>query len=247
MKVFLSYASEDREGADLVARWLDDKGVAFFDFRTPDRNGGRFATSRPEAMAAADFMLVLLSPALLNSKWCRQDLELGLDQLCTRSDPDGAFIHVLQVADVPSEYDGELLNYDWIDFTSPRRAESALRELSYRLRIASRPAAKGNDGQDAIIKRGIPTPQPEPALLSDEYTIMTDDKTDDKHKKVMVIYGHDTEANKALFDCLRAMSLQPQEWGTAYPAEPGGQPIYWRGSRCGIQERAGRSRLLYPG
>jgi predicted nucleotide-binding protein len=31
-------------------------------------------------------------------------------------------------------------------------------------------------------------------------------------KLVMVIYGHDTEANDALFDWLRAIGLQPQEW-----------------------------------
>jgi predicted nucleotide-binding protein len=42
---------------------------------------------------------------------------------------------------------------------------------------------------------------------------MPSEKSDDKHKKVMVIYGHDEEANRALFDCLRAMGLQPQEWG----------------------------------
>jgi DNA-binding beta-propeller fold protein YncE len=31
-------------------------------------------------------------------------------------------------------------------------------------------------------------------------------------KAVMVIYGHDTQANTALFDWLRAIGLQPQEW-----------------------------------
>jgi len=43
-------------------------------------------------------------------------------------------------------------------------------------------------------------------------------------KLVMVIYGHDTEANTALFGWLRAIGLQPQEWsqvirasGTASP------------------------------
>jgi predicted nucleotide-binding protein len=30
---------------------------------------------------------------------------------------------------------------------------------------------------------------------------------------VMVIYGHDTEANTALFDWLRAIGLRPREWG----------------------------------
>ena len=32
-------------------------------------------------------------------------------------------------------------------------------------------------------------------------------------KAVMVIYGHDSEANKALFAWLRAIGLQPKEWG----------------------------------
>lgn len=32
-------------------------------------------------------------------------------------------------------------------------------------------------------------------------------------KSVMVIYGHDQQANAALFDWLRAIGLQPQEWG----------------------------------
>lgn len=31
-------------------------------------------------------------------------------------------------------------------------------------------------------------------------------------KAVMVIYGHDVEANTALFSWLRAIGLQPQEW-----------------------------------
>jgi predicted nucleotide-binding protein len=43
-------------------------------------------------------------------------------------------------------------------------------------------------------------------------------------KAVMVIYGHDVEANAALFDWLRAIGLQPQEWsqviGTSGSASP---------------------------
>ena len=34
----------------------------------------------------------------------------------------------------------------------------------------------------------------------------------DNRKAVMVIYGHDREANNALFDWLRAIGLQPREW-----------------------------------
>jgi predicted nucleotide-binding protein len=32
-------------------------------------------------------------------------------------------------------------------------------------------------------------------------------------RKVMVIYGHDNEANRALFNWLRAIGLEPLEWG----------------------------------
>jgi hypothetical protein len=211
MKVFLSYASEDNSFADRVTKWLDAKGVAFYDFRKPARHGGRFATSRQDAMAVADFLLMLLSPSLLASEWCKQDLTMGLDQMLTRSDPGEAFIQVLQVADLPGHYDGELRKFDWIDFT-PGRAESALRELSYRLGIERRPTGKEDDGYHAVIKRGKITPVVEPAFIPDERSVVVPDKADDKHKKVMVIYGHDVEANTALFDCLRAMGLRPQEW-----------------------------------
>jgi predicted nucleotide-binding protein len=226
MKIFLSYASEDGAAADHIAKWLDTKGVAFYDFRKPARHGGRFATSRPEAIAAADFFLALLSPGLLRSEWCKQDLGMGIqrEQLLTRSEPGSVFIHVLQVVSVPGQYDGELRKYDWMDLTSPGRTESALRELSYRLGIERRPAGKEDPGYHVIINRGTPSSVTESADTPNERTIMPSDKTDDKHKKVMVIYGHDEEANTALFDCLRAMGLKPQEWGQLIQQSQVGSP-----------------------
>jgi predicted nucleotide-binding protein len=40
----------------------------------------------------------------------------------------------------------------------------------------------------------------------------------------MVIYGHDTEANAALFDWLRAIGLQPQEWSQLVRASGSASP-----------------------
>jgi predicted nucleotide-binding protein len=226
MKVFLSYASEDSAAADQITRWLDAKGVAFYDFRKPARHGGRFATSRPEAIAAADFFLVLLSPSLLGSEWCKQDLEMGIrqEQVLGRGEPDSPFIYALQVADVPEQYDGELRKYDWMDLISPGRTESALRELSYQLGIERRPPGKADPGYRAIRNRSMPSPVTEPADTPDERTAMPSDRADDKHKRVMVIYGHDEEANMALFDCLRAMGLKPQEWGQLIQQSQIGSP-----------------------
>lgn len=43
-------------------------------------------------------------------------------------------------------------------------------------------------------------------------------------KLVMVIYGHDTEANNALFDWLRSIGLQPQEWSQVIRAAGSASP-----------------------
>lgn len=43
-------------------------------------------------------------------------------------------------------------------------------------------------------------------------------------KAVMVIYGHDTEANTALFDWLRAIGLQPQGWNQLVRASGSASP-----------------------
>jgi predicted nucleotide-binding protein/uncharacterized protein YjbI with pentapeptide repeats len=43
-------------------------------------------------------------------------------------------------------------------------------------------------------------------------------------KAVMVIYGHDTQANTALFDWLRAIGLQPQEWSQLIHASGNASP-----------------------
>jgi predicted nucleotide-binding protein len=43
-------------------------------------------------------------------------------------------------------------------------------------------------------------------------------------KAVMVIYGHDTAANTALFDWLRSIGLQPQEWSQLIHASGSASP-----------------------
>jgi hypothetical protein len=214
MRVFLSYAREDHVAADEVTRWLDDKGVAFYDFRKPARHGGRFATSRLDALAMADSILILLSSSLLTSEWCKQDLSMGLEQMLTRSNPDATFLHVLQVADVPKTYEGRLREFDWLDCTTPGGFKSALQELSYRLGVERRPSPEIDDhGYQTLIKPGLPSVIAEPAPVLSEPSAVPDHAADDRTKKVMVICGPDSQANSALFDCLRAMGLQPQEWG----------------------------------
>jgi predicted nucleotide-binding protein len=58
-------------------------------------------------------------------------------------------------------------------------------------------------------------PRPEP----DEATTFAANR-----RAVMVIYGHDTEANAALFDWLRSIGLQPQEWSQLIRASGSASP-----------------------
>ena len=44
----------------------------------------------------------------------------------------------------------------------------------------------------------------------------------------MVVYGHDSEANTALFDWLRRIGLQPQEWGQLVQGAGGAAPFIGR-------------------
>lgn len=63
-------------------------------------------------------------------------------------------------------------------------------------------------------KRGGAVPQAETRAAGDQRGEPGEDTvTGTNRKAVMVIYGHDQEANKALFGWLRAIELQPREWG----------------------------------
>jgi len=53
----------------------------------------------------------------------------------------------------------------------------------------------------------------------------------------MVIYGHDTQANTALFDWLRAIGLEPREWSQLIHAT-GCLGIIRQGAPQGHQWRA---------
>jgi predicted nucleotide-binding protein len=227
MKVFLSYASEDRPAVEQIAEWLESKGIAFYDFRNPARHGGPFAMSRSEAIETADFFVVMMSPNLLRSEWCRQDVEMAVRREYAGGEPDATFIQVLEADRVPEQYDGKLRRFGWLPVTTARLTESSLEELAYRMGIERRPAAVTGSGYLETMNRSASAQVPEPARLPDETASAASvpgSRTDDKHKRVMVIYGHDEEANSALFDCLRAMGLQPQEWGQLIQQSQVGSP-----------------------
>jgi hypothetical protein len=78
MQVFISYACEDSELAKRLSRWLE---VAGFDVWLDESNilpGDNWAEKVSQALKESQAMVVLVSPAAMDSKWVRHEIEFAL-------------------------------------------------------------------------------------------------------------------------------------------------------------------------
>jgi hypothetical protein len=78
MKVFISYACEDSEIARKLSRWLEGAG---FDVWLDESNilpGDNWAEKVSQALKESQAMVVLISPAAMDSKWVRHEIEFAL-------------------------------------------------------------------------------------------------------------------------------------------------------------------------
>jgi TIR domain len=139
MKLFLSYAEEDKAIAGEIGEWLRTQSIEFYDWHDPMREGGRFIEQIEEAMDQSYAFLALLSPSFLASRWCRRERHLALqrEQDLQASEPDYVFVNVLQVIATPSSGAGFLRSYGWVDLTNPENKNAALGSLASRLGSAS--------------------------------------------------------------------------------------------------------------
>ena len=118
--------------------------------------------------------------------------------------------------------EGHVLSWDDIDSIRITETDQAIADQMAR----SAAARTGGDvvlldrfGRDVTEQflTGLPgsRPDPEPSKTA---TFAAN------RKAVMVIYGHDGEANTALFDWLRSIGLQPQEWSQLIHASGSASP-----------------------
>jgi len=236
--LFLSYAQEDKETAGQVARWLEGNGFEVFRWEDPRRRGREFIRQIEEAIQQSEAFLVLLSPSFLASDWCRRERDFAMrrEQYLQRSDPHRRFIHVLHIVPTSDADAGFLGNYDMLDLTSAKNTEESLGELASRLQLARQPAisasryevssemtTKRRAGRNQPADSFRSVHQPETSPSRDEATSETTTYAANR-KAVMVIYGHDTQANTALFDWLRAIGLRPQEWDQLIHASRSASP-----------------------
>ena len=77
MKVFISHAYEDREIAKRLARQLEDAGLEAWD-DSSIMPGDNWAKEISQALTESQAMVVLVSPAALDSEWVRREIEFAL-------------------------------------------------------------------------------------------------------------------------------------------------------------------------
>lgn len=121
-RVFLSYTKEDSEIAGLLADGLRARNIKFYRFE--EQPGERWVDKIETELMKADVFFALMSPAFLESKWCRRERNLAVQR---EVDLESQFIRVIQVADVNPAEAGWLREYDWLDLSPP--AEDKLSAL----------------------------------------------------------------------------------------------------------------------
>jgi hypothetical protein len=78
VKVFLSYASEDREWARKLASLLERKGLDVWDATSALSRGDNWSLETGKALEKAEAMVVLVSPAATESENLKRELEYAL-------------------------------------------------------------------------------------------------------------------------------------------------------------------------
>ncbi|MBN1508653.1 MAG: toll/interleukin-1 receptor domain-containing protein [Sedimentisphaerales bacterium] len=77
MKVFISYAHEDKEIAKRLVRQLEDAGLEVWD-DSSILPGDNWAEKISQALKESQAMVVLVSAAALDSEWVRREIDFAL-------------------------------------------------------------------------------------------------------------------------------------------------------------------------
>jgi hypothetical protein len=180
MKLFLSYAEEDREVADLIAARLRADGHEIFDWMAPSQRGRRFMEEIEKGIQAAAAFIALLSPRFLRSDWCRREVEMAVQRegdLRSR-DRGATFINVVHVASVRPADAGVLGGYDWLDMTSREQWATAPDQLANRFALGRRSEVSPPRDASSGGSSASPLSQPGDSVLSkrDEPTFRNRDE-----------------------------------------------------------------------
>lgn len=108
LKIFISYARDDRRVAQLVAERLSAAGASvLLDLEMP--MGASFTDSLVEAIRSSDCVIALMSPSYFASRWSQAEIVQSLD----------SGKRVIPVLVRPCEIEGPLSYLQWLDLKDP--------------------------------------------------------------------------------------------------------------------------------
>lgn len=123
--LFLCHSSSDKEFARQLAIGLAGNGVKVWIDEAEIRVGDSLLAKIEAGILGAKYLLVLLSRASVQSRWCQEELRMALVRQI-----GGRGITVLPVLFEPCEVPGFLQEKKYADFTAPGSFERALSELT---------------------------------------------------------------------------------------------------------------------
>ena len=201
---FVSYTSADRPWAEWIAWELEHAGHSVIVQAWDMEPGANFVLQMDEAAHVAERTIAVLSPAFAASPYCRAEWAAAF-----RKDPTGAERRLVPVRVREFEPDGllgQMVYVDIVGLTETASREALLTGVaSTRSKPRGAPTFPGLRSRRERDRERVPRfpTQADPAAP---------DALSDRARTVMVVYGRDADARRALFDMLRAVGLRPQEW-----------------------------------
>jgi predicted nucleotide-binding protein len=226
---FLSYTQADKAWAEWVAWVLEEDGhrvlIQAWDF-VPGTNwilgmqAGIDKSTRTIAILSEDYLASVYGSAEWQATWAL--------------DPAGALrsLLIVRVADCPRRgLLGAVVGVDLFGLDDAAATAQLRAMIKAALSGRAKPSVKPQfPGATRAVPQEPQFPGPEegqattsndrrPHKAIDEATSFGTNR-----KGVLVIYGHDSKANDALYDWLRAIGLQPLEWSQLVSGSGGASP-----------------------
>lgn len=136
MKVFLSYARKDSSLAGKITSALETKGFDVWNAETEVLPGDNFAEKISDALKDSDAMVVLLSPASLESNYVQWEIEYALGNKAYKQ----RVIPVLVGSEENISSDSIpwiLRKLQMIRLTEPEQADEEINQISEALELAA--------------------------------------------------------------------------------------------------------------
>lgn len=125
--IFISYTSADKVFADKVGRFLTDRGATLWRDNSNIHPGDPLYSVIPKGIESSDFVVVVLSPAALDSWWVIEEANLALARK----------VPVVPLMLAKCEPPGFLLARLYLDFTSPANADEMYERLAVRFGLTT--------------------------------------------------------------------------------------------------------------